>query len=75
MVTRGNVSTDVPLLSELGKSCQDEQTLRTIFEQLKNNSGNTQQVLNVLIELSKAGIKGSDVIESIAALKLRGGNP
>ena len=33
------------------------------------------QILNILIELSKAGTKGGDVAGCISALKLRGGNP
>jgi hypothetical protein len=40
-----------------------------------NANGNTQQVLTVLTELSKAGTKGGDLAGCITALKLRGGNP
>ncbi len=74
LVARGNVPGDVPLLVEFGKSCQDEQTQKLYLDQLKAN-GNTQQVLTVLTELSKAGTKGGDVASCITALKLRGGNP
>ena len=74
LVARGNVPGDVPLLVEFGKSCQDQQTQKLFLDQLKSN-GNTQQVLTVLTELSKAGTKGGDVAGCITALKLRGGNP
>ena len=33
------------------------------------------QILNILVELSKAGAKGGDVVGCISALKLRSANP
>ncbi len=38
-------------------------------------NNHSAQILNILVELSKAGTKGGDVAGCISALRLRGGNP
>ena len=61
-------------LCQLAKANLQGADLKEYDEILKSNN-NSEQILNILVELSKAGTKGGDVAGCISALKLRGGNP